>query len=228
MSASTTHRSAHVLFNPCSMIQIKGIQKKYNDAMVLNFKDWSIADGEHWLMLGGSGSGKTTLLHMMTGLMKPTQGEVLIQGQPIYQLQDTALDRFRGQHIGIVFQRPHLIKSMTVYENLVLAQSLAGLPTDGARIEAVLASLDIERKKKNYPSELSQGQLQRVAIARAVVNHPALLIADEPTSSLDDKNTMAVLELLIQQAANNNSTLVIATHDQRVKDRLNKSYQVSA
>lgn len=183
--------------------------------------------GEHWLLQGESGSGKTTLLHILTGLLKPGKGEVVINETSIYQLPGAKLDQFRGKHIGLVFQRPHLLKSLTVFENLLIAQSFAGLKRDTDRVHQVLSSLNIADKLSNYPGQLSQGQLQRVAIARAVINKPGLIMADEPTSSLDDKNARAVLDLLIDQAELNEATLIIATHDNRVKERIEKSYSLS-
>lgn len=202
------------------------MQHVYNKEQVLTFNDWTINQGEHWLMLGDSGSGKTTLLHIMTGLLKPSLGEVVINDAAIYRLSNTQLDHFRGKHIGFVFQRPHLVKSLNVVENLILAQSLAGLKISRQRIDEVLTALSIDDKKFNYPAELSQGQLQRVSIARAVVNKPALIMADEPTSSLDDKNAAAVLDLLVSQAEQGGSTLIIATHDSRAKARIEKTYLV--
>jgi putative ABC transport system ATP-binding protein len=209
------------------MIVIKSIIHDYKGSLQLSFKDWQINDGEQWLLLGESGSGKTTLLHILTGILKPKQGEVQINNTSIYQLSSKKLDQFRGRNIGIVFQRPHLIKSLTIGENLALAQSFAQLPEDQQRINEVLESLDIVHKKNAYPSELSQGQLQRVSIARAVINKPALLIADEPTSSLDDKNAEAVLQLLMQQSGLNQATLVVATHDKRVKDAFTHTYDLA-
>ena len=199
----------------------------YNDTQQISFKDWQINDGEQWLLLGESGSGKTTLLHILSGILKPKQGEVQISDTSIYQLSSKKLDQFRGRHIGIVFQRPHLIKSLTIGENLVMAQSFANLPENHDRVNEVLKSLDILHKKNEYPTALSQGQLQRVSIARAVINKPALLIADEPTSSLDDKNAKAVLELLMQQSGLNQATLVVATHDKRVKDAFTHTYDLA-
>jgi putative ABC transport system ATP-binding protein len=209
------------------MISIKSVSHTYNGAQQITFKDWEINNGEQWLLLGQSGSGKTTLLHILTGILKPTQGEVNIDETSIYQLSSKALDQFRGQKIGIIFQKPHLIKSLSIAENLVLAQSFAKLPEDLNRLDEVLNSLGIADKKSAYPNELSQGQLQRVSIARAVINKPTLLIADEPTSSLDDQNAAAVLELLMQQSGLNQATLVVATHDKRVKDAFTNTYSLT-
>ncbi len=209
------------------MISIKGVTHSYNNLSKISFSDWQINDGERWLLLGQSGSGKTTLLHILTGILKPTTGEINIAETSIYQLTSKKLDQFRGRNIGIVFQRPHLIKSLTIAENLLLAQSFAQLPENNERIHEVLQSLGIADKKNAYPSELSQGQLQRVSIARAVINKPALLIADEPTSSLDDNNATAVLQLLLEQSDLNQATLIVATHDKRVKDAFTNTYNLA-
>lgn len=209
------------------MISIQSVSHQYGSGPALKFADWKVNNGEQWLLLGQSGSGKTTLLHILTGLLKPTDGEIKINETNLYKLSSKKLDEFRGQHIGIVFQKPHLIKSLNITENLILAQSFAGLATNKNRIEEVLTSLDMAHKKNAYPQELSQGQLQRVTIARAVINKPTLLIADEPTSSLDDKNAEAVLALLKEQSELNKATLVVATHDKRVKDSFSLTYSLS-
>lgn len=208
------------------MISIKSVSHSYSNANRISFKDWEINNGDQWLLLGESGSGKTTLLHILTGILKPTAGEVQINDTSVYTLSSKKLDQFRGRNIGIIFQRPHLIKSLTISENLVMAQSFARLPEDLKRVNEVLESLGIAAKKNAYPNELSQGQLQRVSIARAVINKPALLIADEPTSSLDDKNAAAVLELLLQQSGLNQATMIVATHDKRVKDAFTNTYEL--
>nr|WP_294874496.1 ATP-binding cassette domain-containing protein [uncultured Pedobacter sp.] len=209
------------------MIALNAVAHNYENGQRIGFKDWQVDDGSQWLLLGASGSGKTTLLHILTGILKPLQGSVVINGTSIYDLSSKHLDQFRGRNVGIIFQRPHLIKSLTIKENLVMAQSFANLPTDLNRVQEVLASLGIADKKDAYPSELSQGQLQRVSIARAVINRPTLLIADEPTSSLDDKNAAAVLELLITQSSINQATLIVATHDKRIKDAFTNTYELS-
>ncbi|MBE9461740.1 ABC transporter ATP-binding protein [Dyadobacter subterraneus] len=206
------------------MLQLKSVSHTYNGNEVLNFRDWNIQRGENWLLLGESGSGKTTLLHILTGIIKPTKGQVIIKETDLYKLSSRELDRFRGRNIGLVFQQPHLIKSLTLEENLKLAQTFAKLPEDKMRIEEVLTELGIVQKMKSFPSELSQGQLQRASIARAVLNKPALLIADEPTSSLDNKNTKAVINLLLKLSESSNSTLIISTHDDRVKEAFAKEY----
>lgn len=208
------------------MIRIDAVKHTYGNTNLI-FKDWQIEQGTHWLLLGDSGSGKTTLINIMAGLLKPQSGSVTINDTALYGLSNSRLDKFRGRHIGIVFQKPHLIKSLTVAENLRIAQRFAGLKENQDRISRVLASLNIDHKAHNLPATLSQGQLQRVAIARAVINQPEVLIADEPTSSLDDGNAAAVLELLINQSNINGSTLVVSTHDKRVKERLINQYNLN-
>jgi len=206
------------------MIIAQSVSHYYSQDHPLSFKDWQIAEAEQWLLLGDSGSGKTTLINIISGLLKPSSGKVIIKDTDIYQLKGKDRDHFRGQHIGIIFQKPHIIKSLTIMENLVIAQSFALLKEDKRRVEEVLESLGIAHKKNAYPNELSYGQLQRVSIARAVINKPTLVIADEPTSSLDDRNAEAVITLLAEQSRINGSTLVVSTHDQRVKDSFDKKY----
>ena len=200
------------------MIQIKQLRHRYDKETSLHLPDWQAAKGEHWLLLGPSGSGKTTCLHLLAGLLRPEQGEIHIAGEAIHSLSGTAMDQFRARHIGIVFQRPHLLAHLNIADNLRLAQYLAELPQSMDRIRSVLEDLGLGGLEHRRPAQLSQGQLQRVSLARAVLNRPALLLADEPTANLDDTHCQQVLTLLKKQATTNQATLVIATHDQRVKN----------
>jgi len=206
------------------MINIRSLSHVYEKGRKIRFPDWEIADMEQWLLLGASGSGKSTLLNIISGLLMPTEGEILIHGTCLYTLSARGMDRFRGRHIGIVFQRPHLIRSLNVFDNLEIAAVMAGLPIDQEHNLLLLNDLGIADLAKNYPDELSQGQLQRVSVARALVNKPDLLIADEPTSSLDDGNAAQVIQILINQAKDNGAALIIATHDQRVREHFTKTY----
>jgi len=209
------------------MIKIQSLTHQYNQVPKLQFPDWEIKDAEQWLLLGSSGSGKSTLLNIIAGLLKPQNGEVILDGTSVYQLSSKEMDQFRGQKIGIVFQKPHFIKSLNIYDNIAIASSLAGLPIDAKRISLLLETLGLGGKAKKYAEELSQGQLQRASIARALVNHPSVLIADEPTSSLDDENAENVISLLTEQAASSHASLIVATHDNRVRNRLSKEYLLS-
>lgn len=210
------------------MFAIEHLRHAYNGTEVLKVTAWRAEQGAHWLVIGPSGSGKTTLLHVLAGILRPTAGSVSIAGQDVLALKPAALDRFRGQHIGIVLQRLHLVPSLTVLRNLLLAQYLAGVQQDGARVRDVLESLDVAGKAEAYPHELSFGQAQRVAVARAVVNRPKLLLADEPTSNLDDERCAQAYALLESQARACGATLVIATHDQRIKARMRNQYALGA
>lgn len=209
------------------MFALQNLTHAYNGTAVLNVASWQAEQGAQWLMLGPSGSGKTTLLHVLAGILRPTSGQVTVADQDMATLAPSALDRFRGQHIGIVLQRLHLIDSLSVMNNLLLAQYMAGETQDAARVREVLVSLDLADKADAHPHELSHGQAQRVAVARAVVNKPKLLLADEPTSNLDDTRCMQVLDLLLTQAKACNATLVIATHDQRIKSRVANHYELT-
>jgi putative ABC transport system ATP-binding protein len=210
------------------MFALQDLRHAYDGVDVLDVAAWRVEQGAHWLVIGPSGSGKTTLLHVLAGILKPVAGSVSVAGQDFAALRPAELDRFRGQHIGIVLQRLHLISSLTVMNNLLLAQYLASLPQDRTRAQEVLASLDLAGKAGAYPHELSFGQAQRVAVARAVVNRPKLLLADEPTSNLDDARCAQTYGLLESQAHACGATLVVATHDQRIKARMPHHFELRA
>ncbi len=199
----------------------------YGTTPVLDLPRFEVAQGERWLVLGLSGSGKTTLLHILGGLLRPTQGTVVVADQDLGALREDALDRFRGRHIGIVFQENHLLPTLTVEQNLLLAPYLAGLPQDRARVREVLRHLDLEDRAGAFPDELSTGQRQRVGIARAVMNRPRLLLADEPTSSLDDVRSARVLDLLFREAEAIGATLIVTTHDRRVQERFERRIELA-
>jgi putative ABC transport system ATP-binding protein len=206
---------ADVVHQP--VLILDGVAKAYGGQPVLTVPSWAVATGQHSLILGPSGSGKSTLLHLIAGLLRPSRGRVLVAGQDLGALTAAELDAFRGRSIGIVLQRLHLIPALTVRDNLRLARALARLAPDRARIDALIADLGLAALAGTRPSRLSQGEAQRVAIARALVNCPILILADEPTSALDDANCTAVLALLRAQAEASGATLVIATHDARLK-----------
>lgn len=171
------------------------------------------------LLLGNSGTGKTTLLHLIGGLLQPSSGNIKINYTDITRLSATALDRFRGKNIGIVFQQSHFVQALSVIENLLLAQQLAGCKKDEQLIRQYLTQLQILDKLNSKTNQLSIGEQQRVAIVRAVIQQPKLILADEPTSALDDVNCQEVATLLSQQANQIGAALVIVTHDARLKNK---------
>lgn len=210
------------------MIQAKNLSFSYTKDSVIHFPSITIDKGEHCLLLGNSGSGKTTLLHILGGLLRNFSGEVTIMGQQIASLSESSLDKFRGKNLGFVFQRNHLVSALSVEKNLLLAPYLSGIAMEEARITQVLQQLGIADKRTSSVTKISQGQAQRVAIARAVLNKPAVILADEPTSALDDKSCDQVINLLLDVATENNATLIIATHDQRLKDKIKKQVHLTS
>jgi putative ABC transport system ATP-binding protein len=193
------------------VFSLKGVRHRYGAREVLALERFAAAQGEKWLVLGPSGSGKSTLLHILAGLLKPSEGSVQV-----------------ARPIGIVPQKLHLIASLTVERNLLLAQYLAGVREEPARAAHVLAGVGLADRAHARPHELSHGQAQRVAVARAVMNRPQLLIADEPTSNLDDAHCAAALDLLEAQATECGATLVVATHDARAKGRFQHRLELGA
>jgi putative ABC transport system ATP-binding protein len=209
------------------MIELKGLSFQIQGATILDTLNWKVEKGQHALMLGASGSGKTTLLHLLAGLLTPSSGMIEIDGQNIAALSGAQLDSWRGRNIGMVFQTLHLVKALTVRDNLRLARTMASLPADDERIESLLQKLGLSDKAAHYPHQISVGQAQRVAIARAVVNKPKWILADEPTSALDDVHCAETLNLLEAQAIECGATLVIATHDQRIKTRFTHQLELN-
>ena len=197
------------------MLETKNLRFKYDNNLELNFPDIKTSK-ENLLILGASGVGKTTFLHLLSGLLKPMNGEIDLLGTKISKLKMSEMDRFRGKNIGIVFQKPHFINSLTVKENLLLAQYISK-KIDKNRIKSLLESLGIEDKANKKTQNLSQGEKQRVSIALAIVNSPKLILADEPTSSLDDLNCDKVINILKNQASKYKAKLIIITHDYRLK-----------
>ncbi|MCC5938573.1 MAG: ATP-binding cassette domain-containing protein [Lunatimonas sp.] len=191
----------------------------YNDTTRFELPDIELGPGEELLVLGQSGSGKTTLLNILGGLLKPQKGEVTINGKSLYRLEGNSLDKFRGKHIGIVFQKPHLLTALSVVENLQVANYFVGKDRSDL-IEKNLEELGILDKKKAKVTTLSEGEAQRVSIARALANEPLVILADEPTASLDDTNAEAVIRLLKAQAKRLGAALIVVTHDQRVKNHI--------
>lgn len=173
-----------------------------------------LAPGEFTVLMGRSGGGKSTLLNMMGGLLKPTEGNVLLQGSDLYALPDAELSRLRNERIGMIPQGQTPLHSLTVVQNVTLPY-LMYRAEDGVEERALelLESLDIRALADSYPQELSGGEMRRMAIARALICNPAVVLADEPTSDLDDENTRVVLQKL-RETANAGAAVLVATHDQ--------------
>jgi putative ABC transport system ATP-binding protein len=203
------------------MIRIERLRFGYrNGDDVLRLNEFVLEPQSNVLVVGPSGCGKTTLLHLIAGLLLPGSGRVIVDGQDLAELSPSARDRFRGQRIGIVLQQFHLLPTLTSMQNLLVAQTIAGLRADRVAAHSALNALGVDERVDAYPHELSVGQQQRVAIARALVNRPRLLLADEPTSNLDDEACASVADLLLGTAQGQGVSLLIATHDSRLKSRI--------
>ncbi|OFZ88795.1 MAG: hypothetical protein A2W21_10825 [Betaproteobacteria bacterium RBG_16_66_20] len=209
-------------------LKLAAVRHRYGAQTVLSVERFEAAVGEHWLVLGPSGCGKTTLLHVIAGLLRPSEGEVEVAGQALAALSGAALDRWRGRVVGIALQAQHLVPHLSVRDNLRIAQYLAREPQDDARVAETLGALGVADKAARKPSELSHGERQRVAIARAVVNRPKLLLADEPTANLDDDSAARAVDLLTEQAQSQGATLIVATHDARVKAKFGHTLRLGA
>ena len=191
----------------------------YAKGKALSYPDLVVEKGSNWLVIGASGSGKTTLLNIISGLLKPMEGRVQFGAVDLYSMSASKIDRFRGEHLGIVFQTPRFLSGLSVKENLLSANYFAGKKMDPARMYFLLESLGMKGTEKMRIKEFSQGELQRLSIARALMNNPEMLIADEPSSSLDDKNCQEMIDLLESEAREFNSTLLIVSHDARIRSR---------
>jgi putative ABC transport system ATP-binding protein len=201
------------------MILTRQLAYAYPKGAQLSFQDVQLEQGDILVLRGNSGSGKSTWLALLAGLLTPQQGELTVAGQRLNGLSNTARDAWRANHLGFLPQKLHLSEALTVAENLQLAYFAAGLPLDTAakiHIESTLNALGVADFAQRKPSTLSGGQAQRVALARAVLLSPKIILADEPTASLDDEAANAALTLLKVSAERCKATLVIATHDFRV------------
>ena len=207
------------------MIKTKGVEFNYDNQVFFKFQDIDLKSSENLLIIGSSGIGKTTLLHLLAGLLESSSGSIKLFEKELSDLSSHQLDKFRKNNIGIVFQRPHFVNSLTVKENLQLAQYIAN-KKDNSRIENILKNLNIFDKSDKKTNQLSQGEKQRASIALAIVNSPKLILADEPTSSLDDINCDNVIKLLKKQATDFEAQLIVITHDSRLKKHFKNSIEL--
>ncbi len=199
------------------MLTVKSLTYTYENESDISFPDFSLQAQEQALILGASGSGKTTLLHLLAGLRQVQRGTITFGKTELHTLNEAQRDYFRGSYVGLIFQQSHFVFSLSILENLLLAQKLARKSQDRKHALTLLARLGLEQKAKKRPHKLSQGEQQRAAVARALINDPQLILADEPTASLDDQNCAQVSQLLREQAERTRAMLLIVTHDARLK-----------
>lgn len=209
------------------MLNTSIITYTYDNKRVFNYPEIHCAKGDQLLIYGKSGSGKSTLLHLLAGLLEPDNGHIFIDKVDITQLKHGKQDEYRGQKIGFVPQRLHLIPSLNVRDNIVAASYFANKKIDTDRLHYISDSLEIYHLLDRRTKSLSLGEQQRVCIARAIINAPAILFADEPTSSLDDTNTENVMTLLNKACSLDDSSLVVVTHDIRIKNKIEHQIALS-
>ena len=177
---------------------------------------FSVQKGEFVAIIGASGSGKSTLLHILGGIDRPTSGEVIVDGQSVYEQTEDQLDVFRRRQVGLIYQFYNLIPVLNVEENITLPIRLDGRKINKKRLAELLEVLGLTKRRKHLPSQLSGGQQQRVSIGRALINAPAILLADEPTGNLDTQNTQEIMQLLKASNKSYHQTIVLITHDREI------------
>jgi len=207
------------------LIQTNNISINYG-SLILKFPEIKLNSGDQLLILGNSGSGKTSLLNILGGLISPNTGTVLLNDINLMSLSKNKVDNFRGKNIGFIFQSPHFIKSLTVNENLKLSQYLIS-EINQSRINILLEKVGLLNLKDSNIQNLSEGEKQRISIIRALINQPSILLADEPTSALDDESCNNVIDILTNLSIENTATLIIVTHDKRLKEKFSNQIDLN-
>jgi putative ABC transport system ATP-binding protein len=202
------------------VIETRGLRYEYKAGPVISFEDVDVQQGGTLLLHGNSGAGKSTWLALAAGLLTPDAGEIVMAGQPLSGLTGAERDAWRARHLGFLPQKLHLSEALSVERNLALAFYAAGVAENRSVLLRALELLGVADLGGRRPSQLSGGQAQRVALARTILMEPQVILADEPTASLDDESARTGLKLLEDCAARCNATLVIATHDRRVQEAL--------
>ena len=209
------------------ILRVENLTKRYgkgdNQVVAVDDVSFSIEKGEFVAIVGSSGSGKSTLLHLIGGVDRPTSGKVFIEGKDIYSLNDDALAIFRRRQVGIIYQFYNLIPILNVEENITLPCELDGRTPDKSELDELINTLGLKDRVTHLPNELSGGQQQRVSIGRALINHPAILLADEPTGNLDSRSSDEIVELLKLSNQKYKQTIVMITHNleiAKIADRI--------
>lgn len=202
------------------ILKVEGLSKVYgkgeNEVKALENISFSVKKGEFVAIIGPSGSGKSTLLHLLGGVDRPSSGKVFIDGTDMYALGETQLAVFRRRQIGLIYQFYNLIPVLTVEENITLPLLLDGHKVNKEELDTLVKTLSLQERMQHLPNQLSGGQQQRVSIGRAVINHPAIILADEPTGNLDSKNSKEIMDMLVMFNKRFNQTLIVITHDERI------------
>ncbi|WP_421921149.1 ABC transporter ATP-binding protein [Marinifilum sp.] len=208
-------------------IKTEGLSYQYPEGKIFNFPDLKVEENESWLLTGNSGSGKTTLLHLIAGILIPSSGTLDIANTLLRDLKPTELDIFRAKHFGMIFQKNYFIEALSMHKNLLYFTELSGNNADLEFMDKLLNDLGIADLVLKKPATLSSGELQRFSIARAMINKPGIILADEPTSSLDDDNCKRFTELIMSICKTYHVTLLLATHDARLKKEFTNKIQLN-
>jgi len=204
------------------MIKTKKLEFSYHSKTYMKFPDISLEKEEHLVIIGDSGKGKTTLLQLLSLLLTPLSGDIFINNTAIHSLSEREKDSFRRQHIGLVFQKSNFLQSLTLLENIQAKLLFSKSKVASSTIKNILEDLGIAEFMHQRMFALSEGQKQRASIALAVINNPSVILADEPTSSLDDTNSRKVINLLKATAKKSGSNLILVTHDKRIVPEFSK------
>ena len=203
-----------------AILEVENLSKVYGEGdtsvAAVNDVSFSVDKGELVAIVGPSGAGKSTLMHLIGGVIRPNSGRVMIEGQDIFALRENELALLRRRNIGIVYQFYNLISTLTVEENIFLPQLLDNCAIDAEKADTILSMVGLSDQRKRLPGELSGGQQQRVSIGRALVNNPALILADEPTGSLDSATGREIMDLFKQANKNYRQTVIIVTHEEKI------------
>ena len=202
------------------ILRVENLCKKYGtkdtEVVALDNASFTVERGEFVAIVGASGSGKSTLLHLIGGVDRPTSGKVWIDGTDIYKLDHDKLAIFRRRQVGLIYQFYNLIPILNVVENITLPLRLDGKKVDQKKLSDILAILELQNRKEHLPNQLSGGQQQRVSIGRALINHPAIVLADEPTGNLDSRASREIMDLLKVSNRKYNQTVILITHDENI------------
>jgi putative ABC transport system ATP-binding protein len=214
-----------------AILQVNDLKKTYGkgDTTVVALDGVSLAveKGEFVAIVGASGSGKSTLMHLIGGVDRPTSGNVVVDNNEIYRLNESELAIFRRRNIGLIYQFYNLIPTLTAEENIMLPRLLDNRKPDEGKLRAILETIGLTERARHLPSELSGGQQQRVSIGRALINDPAIILADEPTGNLDSKSSREIIDLLKLSNKRYNQTLIIITHDEKIALQADRVITVS-
>lgn len=212
------------------MLALKSLKKAYHQGSqnieIFENLNFHVALGERVAIMGKSGSGKSTLLSLISGIIKPDDGDIFLNSTSYKDLEESALNDFRATNIGFIFQNFHLVSYLNALENVMLPAKVCHIPNPKEKAIALLKSVGLGHRLDHLPSELSGGEKQRVAIARALIHNPKIILADEPSGNLDEETGNAVMDILFELIKKNNTTLILVTHSQEVANRCEKTYEL--